>query len=83
MKENDESIYGVSVILSADKILSFFGTEKEIADKLKFIKNSIWDLKSNEEDEYYKLPVIMTEQDDVSVPTVFYLRDYKDNIHER
>ena len=83
MKENDESIYGVSVILSADKILNFCGTEKEIAGKLKFIKNSIWDLKSNKEDDYDKLPVIMTEQDDVSVPTVFYLRDYKDNIHER
>ena len=79
MKENDESIYGVSVILSADKILNFCGTKKEIAGKLKFIKNSIWDLKSNKEDDYDKLPVIMTEQDDVSIPIVFYLRDYEDS----
>ena len=76
----EKTIYGVSVILSADKILNFSGRKEEIAGKLKFIKNSIWDLKSNKEDDYDKLPVIMTEQDDVSVPDVFYLRDYEENI---
>ena len=88
MKENDESIYGVSVILSADKILNFCGTTKEIAEKLKFLRNSIFDMEPDmheydEEENFLKLPVILTEQDDVSGVYSFYLRDFEENIKRR
>ena len=78
----EKTIYGCSVVLSDDMVLNFSGHKEEIAEKLKFIRNSILDLRTNDMDEEdcYKFPVILTEQDDVSVPAVFYLKDYEENI---
>ena len=63
-------------------VLNFSGHKEEIAEKLKFIRNSILDLRTNDMDEEdcYKLPVILTEQDDVSGVIVFYLRNFEKNI---
>lgn len=83
--EKEESVFGCSVVLSKKDILNFHGNKEEIKAKLKFIKSSLFEIEPTEdvydkEEKYLKLPVILTEQDDVSSVMAFYLRDYSDNI---
>ena len=82
--EKEEYVFGCSVVLSKKDILNFYGNKNEIKAKLKFIKSSLFEIEptgdDGEETKYLKIPVILTEQDDVSVPDIFYLRDYEENI---
>ena len=85
IEEIKKTIYGCSVVLSKKDILNFYGNKEEIKAKLKFIKGSLFEIEPIEdiydkEEEYLKLPVILTEQDDVSGVRIFYLRDFEENI---
>ncbi len=76
----EEDIYGCTVVLSAENVFCFKGSKKYIKDRLGFIFNAAFLLEENdvvEDAEFHKIPVILTEQDDVSNVHVFYLRDYR------
>ena len=80
-----ESVFGCSVVLSQKDILNFYGNKEKIKEKLKFILSSLFEIEPTEdvydkEKKYLKLPVILTEQDDVSCVSAFYLRDFEENI---
>ena len=83
--EKEESVFGCSVVLSQKDILNFYGNKEKIKEKLKFIKSSLFEIEPtedvyDEEKKYLKLPVILTQQDDVSASSAFYLRDFEENI---
>ena len=78
IKQEQDKEFSCSVVVSLENILNFYGTKKEIESKLKFIRDSLFEV----EDEKFsrKQPVILVAQDDVSDVRIFEIGDYEHNI---
>ncbi len=83
--EEEESVYGCSVVISSFNIFNLRGNIATIKEKLKFIKANLYfteTVETDEKGEAKNIPVILMLETDVSDVKVFSLRNYESELDD-